>query len=377
MRTFHIYHPDEAIRSAVREKIDNLNKPKGSLGRLESLAEQICMVQQSLTPRLHHPCHLLLGGDHGIEREGVSVSPREVTWQQMINFTRGGGGVNMFCRQHGFDLRIVDMGVDYDLSGIPGIIDHKIARGTRNFLYEAAMSQEELDRSIDIGARLVDDCAQTGCNIICIGEMGIANTSPSSIWMSLFGGIPLDECIGAGAGLNDTGIAHKREVLRRALQGFLGASHCNHRAIYSLPSGRAGEGAACTNPQPSTLNPQQSEEVIRYFGGFEMTGAIGAMLRAAERGMLVMVDGFIMTSCMLAASQLYPEVLDYAVFCHSGDESGHQRMLQLMKAEPLLRLGLRLGEGTGALCAYPLIESAVRMVNEMNNFKNANITKYF
>ncbi len=384
MRTFHIYHPDEAIRSAVREKIDNLNKPKGSLGRLESLAEQICMVQQSLTPRLQHPCHLLLGGDHGIEREGVSVSPREVTWQQMINFTRGGGGVNMFCRQHGFDLKIVDMGVDYDLSGIPGIIDHKIARGTRNFLYEAAMSQEELDRSIDIGARLVDDCAQTGCNIICIGEMGIANTSPSSIWMSLFGGIPLDECIGAGAGLNDTGIAHKREVLRRALQGFLGASHCNHRAIYPLPSGRAGEGAACTNPQPSTLNPQpstinpqQSEEVIRYFGGFEMTGAIGAMLRAAERGMLVMVDGFIMTACMLAASQLYPEVLDYAIFCHSGDESGHQRMLQLMKAEPLLRLGLRLGEGTGALCAYPLIESAVRMVNEMNNFKNANITKYF
>ncbi len=417
MRTFHIYHPDEAIRSAVREKIDNLNKPKGSLGRLESLAEQICMVQQSLTPRLQHPCHLLLGGDHGIEREGVSVSPREVTWQQMINFTRGGGGVNMFCRQHGFDLKIVDMGVDYDLSGIPGIIDHKIARGTRNFLYEAAMSQEELDRSIDIGARLVDDCAQTGCNIICIGEMGIANTSPSSIWMSLFGGIPLDECIGAGAGLNDSGIAHKREVLRRALQGFLGAGgkgqgagdmpralNAQHstlnktqgagdmsRTLNSKPSTLNPQQAGATNPQPSTLNPQpstldpqpstlnpqQSEEVIRYFGGFEMTGAIGAMLRAAERGMLVMVDGFIMTACMLAASQLYPEVLDYAIFCHSGDESGHQRMLQLMNAEPLLRLGLRLGEGTGALCAYPLIESAVRMVNEMNNFKNANITKYF
>ena len=175
--------------------------------------------------------------------------------------------------------------------------------------------------------------------------------------MSIFGNIPLDECIGAGAGLNDEGIAHKRKVLGGAVD--------------SWEQGVRGKGQ-----ERCTLG-QEANDIIRYFGGFEMTGAIGAMLRAAERGMLIMVDGFIMTACMLAASQLYSEVLDYAIFCHSGDESGHARMLRLMNAEPLLHLGLRLGEGTGALCAYPIIESSVRMINEMNNFDNANITRYF
>ena len=134
MKHFKIQHTDKSLEQSIQQKIDHLNKPKGSLGRLEELALQICLIQQTLTPSLNHPCHLLLGGDHGIEREGVSVSPREVTWQQMINFTRGGGGVNMFCRQHGFKLRIVDTGVDYDLTNVEGIIDRKIARGTRNFL---------------------------------------------------------------------------------------------------------------------------------------------------------------------------------------------------------------------------------------------------
>ena len=306
---------------------------------------QICMAQQTLSPQLHHPCHLLLGGDHGIEREGVSISPRDVTWQQMINFTHGGGGVNMFCRQHGFKLRIVDMGVDHDLSGVPGILNRKIARGTKNFLHEPAMSEAEFNKAIDTGAELVDDCYAEGCNILCVGEMGIANTSPSSIWMHLYGQIPLDECIGAGAGLDVPGIRHKYEVLKEAV------SHYSH-----------------LSPLPSPL---------MYFGGFEMVAAIGAMLRAAERKMMVMVDGFIMSACSLAASHLYPQSLDYMIFGHCGDESGHKRMLELMHAEPLLHLGMRLGEGTGALCSYPIIVSAVNMMNEMNNFENANITKYF
>ena len=220
MKEFNIQSIDKALQASIQEKIDNLNKPTGSLGRLEELAMQICLIQQTLEPSLAHPCHLLLGGDHGIEREGVSVSPREVTWQQMLNFTRGGGGVNMFCRQHGFKLRIVDVGVDYDLSAVPGIIDRKIARGTRNFLYEPAMSKEEFDRAIMVGVELVDDCLQEGCHVFCIGEMGIANTSPSSIWMHLFCNIPLAECIGAGAGLNNEGIRHKYEVLSRAVENF-------------------------------------------------------------------------------------------------------------------------------------------------------------
>lgn len=336
------------MRSAVQAKIDHLNKPKGSLGRLEEVALQVCLVQQTLSPSLNHPCHLLLGADHGIEREGVSVSPRDVTWQQMINFTRGGGGVNMFCRQHGFDLRIVDVGVDHDLHDVPGIVDRKIARGTRNFRFEAAMNDEEFCRCIDVGASLADECVASGCQVLSIGEMGIGNTSPSSIWMSLFGNIPLEECVGAGAGLDTPGIRHKYEVLREALDRFL-----------------------VTVPQYDT------PAVVRYFGGFEMVAAIGAMLRAAEHRVLVLVDGFIMTACAIAAIRLYPDAQHYMVFTHCGDESGHRRMLDLVGARPLLQLGLRLGEGTGALCAFPLLDSAVRMVNEMNNFDNAHITKYF
>ena len=347
MKQFNIQPTDKSIADSIQQKIDHLNKPKGSLGRLEELAMQVCLIQHTLSPSLNHPCHLLLGGDHGIEREGVSVSPREVTWQQMINFTHGGGGVNMFCRQHGFDLSIVDMGVDYDLSDVEGVINRKIARGTRNFLHEPAMSEEQFNSTIEAGCSLVNDCAKKGCQILSVGEMGIANTSPSSIWMSLFGDIPLDECIGAGAGLSNPGIEHKRQVLNAALK------HYNETMA------------------PSDVN------AIRYFGGFEMVAAIGAMLRAAEQGMIVLVDGFIMTACAIAAIRLYPAAQDYMIFTHCGDESGHRRMLDIVGADPLLNLGLRLGEGTGALCAFPIIDSAVRMINEMNNFDTAKITKYF
>ena len=348
MKHFDIQSVDNSLQPAIQAKIDNLNKPKGSLGRLEKLAMQICLIQQTLEPSLAHPCHLLLGGDHGIEREGVSVSPREVTWQQMINFTHGGGGVNMFCRQHGFKLRIVDVGVDYDLSNIEGIIHRKIARGTKNFLYEPAMSEKEFDQAIQIGCDLVDDCIAEGCRILSIGEMGIANTSPSSIWMHLFTGIPLEDCIGAGAGLDTPGIRHKYEVLSNALANYQANTH---------------------HPTPITH--------IRHFGGYEMIAAIGAMLKAAEKHLVILVDGFIMTACALAAIQLYPAAKDYMIFTHCGDESGHKRMLNAMGANALLNLGLRLGEGTGALCAFPIVDSAVRMMNEMNNFDNARITKYF
>ena len=346
--TFDIEKPDDSLRQHIQQKIDNLNKPKGSLGRLESLAMQVCLIEQTLTPSLAHPCHLLLGGDHGIEREGVSVSPREVTWQQMINFTRGGGGVNMFCRQHGFDLSIVDVGVDYDLTPYPAIKNRKIAHGTENFLYGPAMTEAQYEAAMQVGVDLVNACHQKGCRIVSIGEMGIGNTSPSSIWMHLFTHIPLEECIGAGAGLNSEGIRHKYDILRQAVDRYQATAH-----------------------HSSPITP------IRYFGGYEMVAAVGAMLRAAELHLIILVDGFIMTACAMAACQLYPAAKDYMIFAHCGDESGHRRMLDALQAEPLLRLGLRLGEGTGALCAFPIVDSAVRMMNEMNNFDNANITRYF
>lgn len=350
MKEFNIQSVDKSLQTSIQEKIDNLNKPKGSLGRLETLAMQICLIQQTLTPKLLSPCHLLFGGDHGIEREGVSISPREVTWQQMINFTHGGGGVNMFCRQHGFKLRIIDVGVDHDLSGIDGIIHRKIARGTRNFLYEPAMTTEEFYQAIRIGSNLVDDCIADGCTILSIGEMGIANTSPSSIWMSLFGQLPLETCIGAGAGLATEGVYLKQQLLKRAVNHFL---------------------------TDNTVTSFSVEDIIAYFGGYEMVAAIGAMLRAAEQRLIILIDGFIMTACALAAIQLYPTAKEYMIFTHCGDENGHKKMLDILQVKALLNLGLRLGEGTGALCAFPIVDSAVRMINEMDHFEHAKITKYF
>ena len=346
------------LKKALQDKIDNLNKPKGSLGRLESLAMQIGLIQQTLSPRLNHPCHILFGGDHGIEREGVSFSPREVTWQQMINYGKGGGGVNMFCRQHGFKLRVVDVGVDFDfdLNKQSHIIDRKIAYGTKNFLYESAMTEDEWQRALAVGAEQVDACQAEGCNIISFGEMGIANTSPSSVLMHLFLDIPLVECVGAGSGLSSEGIRHKYEVLQAAVD------HSGFRS---------------KDLSSEDVTSSDASTATRYFVGFEMAAAIGGMLRAAQHRMVILVDGFIMTACMLAASRMQPTVLDCAVFGHCGDEGGPKRMLDAMGAEPLLHLGLRLGEGTGAICAFPIVQSAVNMINQMDNFAHAEITKYF
>ena len=344
---FHISRPDQAIRPALQEKIDDLTKPKGSLGRLEELALQVGLIQQTLSPALRHPQNIVFAADHGIVDEGVSIAPKEVTWQQVCHFTHphGTGGVNFLCRQHGFTLKVVDAGVDVDLPRDRGIIDLKVGRGTRNFLHGPAMTAAEMEQCLAGGASVVRQCFEEGSNVLSFGEMGIGNTSPSSIWMSYFTGIPLAECVGAGSGLDSAGIRHKYEVLSQAMANY------------------GGDGSP--------------RDIIRWFGGFEMVMAVGAMLQAAELHMVILVDGFIMTNCMLAASKLYPEVLDYAVFGHCGDESGHRKVLDALGAKPILSLGLRLGEGTGAICAYPVLDSAVRMINQMDTFSGADITKYF
>lgn len=345
MKELHITAPDEQIRPLLVDKINNLTKPKGSLGRLEELALQIGLIQQTLTPKLSHPQNIIFAADHGIVAEGVSVSPKEITWQQIYNFLQGGAGVNFLCRQHGFKLKIVDAGVDYDLPYERGIINRKVRRGTANFLHEAAMTMEEMERCLAYGAEVVHQCHEEGSNVLSFGEMGIGNTSASSMWMHCLTGIPLEECVGAGAGLDREGVNHKLQVLQQALDHY------------------PGDGSP--------------RDIIRYFGGLEMVMAVGAMLQAASLGMVILVDGFIMTNCMLAASKLCPEVLHYAIFCHCGDESGHRLVLNTLGAKPILHLSLRLGEGTGAICAYPIIDSAVRMINEMDSFTNASITKYF
>ena len=345
MITFSIKSPDSSLEPALRHKVDNLTKPKGSLGMLERLAIQIGLIQHTLTPHLDRPCNILFAADHGIIEEGVSVSPKEVTWQQLGHFAKGGAGINFLCRQHGFRLVLVDAGVDYDIPSGHGIIDRKVGRSTRNFLHGPAMTREELDQCLRSGAEIVDMVAAEGTNTISFGEMGSGNTSSSSMWMHAFAGTPLPQCVGAGAGLDDAGIRHKLDVLTQAWDNY------------------TGDGT--------------TEDLMAWFGGDEMAMAVGGMLRAAELGMVIIVDGFIMTSCMLAASKLHPEVKGYAVYGHQGDESGHKLALQALGARPLLHLDLRLGEGSGAVCAYPILESAVRMINEMDSFADVNVTKYF
>lgn len=343
--SFHITRPDNTIRKALQEKIDNLTKPQGSLGVLEDLALQIGWIQQTLNPVLRNPYNVVFAGDHGIAAEGVSISPAEVTRQMISNFLDGGAGVNFLARQHGFCLKVVDSGVNFDFPPIEGLIDLKVRKGTRNYLHEAAMTPEEAQLALERGAKVVSQCHKEGCNVISFGEMGIANTSSSSMWMHCLTGIPLDKCIGAGCGLDSEGIRHKYNVLKQAMDNY------------------KGDGSAA--------------DIMRYFGGYEMVMAVGGMLQAAELGMIILVDGFIMTNCMLMASRLCPEVMHYAVFGHQGDEAGHKLVLDYLLVKAILHLGFRLGEGTGAICAYPIVDSAVRMINEMNTFGCAQITKYF
>lgn len=345
MISFHIQKPDTAIAAALQDKIDNLTKPKGSLGVLEELAFQIGLIQQTLSPALCHPVNVIYASDHGIADEGVSKSPKEVTRQVVYNFLNGGAGICFLSHQHGFEIKIVDGGVDFDFPDIPQLINRKIRKGTRNFLHEAAMTQAEMEQALQYGADIVTDCHNEGCNVVSFGEMGIGNTAASSMWMTCFTGIPLVECVGAGSGLDNEGVKHKYNVLKKALENYQG--------------------------DKSTL------DIIRYFGGYEMVMAVGGMLRAAELKMIILVDGFIMTNCVLAASRLYPEMLPYCIFGHCGDEAGHKRLLDVLHARPLLSLGMRLGEGSGAVCAYPIVDSAVRMINEMHSFKQASVTKYF
>lgn len=347
MRSFIIPPLSHDLKLELRQRVDSLTKPKGALGRLEEIAIQVGQILNSTTPRLSHPTNIVFCADHGIVDEGISQSPKEVTWQVVLNMLSGGAGVCYLCKQHGIELRIVDVGVDYDFDTdkMERLVSRKISRGTRSYLHGYAMTEQELDQAIEIGCNEVDLARDRGCNIVSFGEMGITNTSASALWMHLLTQHPLIDCVGRGSGLSDAGVAHKYNILSQALSNYSG--------------------------------DRSPRDVIQYFGGLEMVAAVGGMLRAAELRMPIIIDGFIMTACMLAASKLYPEVQSYAIFGHQGDESGHARLLKSMNALPILDLSMRLGEGSGAVCAYPIIDSAVRMLSEMATFQGAGVTKYF
>jgi nicotinate-nucleotide--dimethylbenzimidazole phosphoribosyltransferase len=329
------------LQEQLQHKIDLKTKPLGSLGMLEQLALQIGTVQNTLTPSLSRPTILVFAADHGLSDEGVSPYPKDVTWQMVMNFVAGGAAINVFCRQNGIELKVVDAGVDYDFpAGVP-VINAKIARGSRNMRREPAMTIEECSAAIQRGRELVKMEAAKGCNIIGFGEMGIGNTSASSLLMHRFLHLPIETCVGAGTGSQGEHFAKKTAILKEVSEKY---------------------------------NPQTAEETLATFGGLEIAMMTGAMLEAAERKMIVLVDGFIASAAALSALRMKPEVHGSLIFCHSSDERGHKQMLKELKVSPVLSLGLRLGEGTGAALAYPLVQAAVSFLNEMASFEDAGVS---
>jgi len=332
---------NSTLRAALQTKIDQKTKPLGSLGQLESLALQVGLCQNSLTPSLNKPCVLIFAGDHGIVESGVSAYPQTVTAQMVANFLDGGAAISVFARQHDIELLIVDAGVNADLSSHPKLIDAKIDKGTRNFSIQPAMTAEECAKALQAGADQVLRQYENGCNCIGFGEMGIGNTSSAAMLMHRLTGLSLVRCVGRGTGLNDGQLQHKVVVLQRAL-----------------------------NKHKDATEPL---DVLATFGGFEIAMMVGAYLKAAELGMLILVDGFIAGTALLVANKLHPHVLDYCVFSHVSSEQGHQALLNQFNAKPLLNLELRLGEGSGIALAYPLLQSAVVFLNEMATFAEAGV----
>ncbi|TDO01191.1 nicotinate-nucleotide--dimethylbenzimidazole phosphoribosyltransferase [Sunxiuqinia elliptica] len=338
---FEIPGFSDDLREAIQHKLDNKAKPVGSLGRLESLAKQVALIQNSLTPQLNNPVMLTVAADHGITAEGVSPCPVEITWQQVHNFLSGGGGIGLLSRVYGMDLHVVDAGVNYDFKAHPKLIDAKVAKGSRNFLKEPAMTDEECMQAFNNGRSIVASFHEKGSNIIGFGEMGIGNTTPASALMSIICKLPVNDCVGPGAGLDNEGVLNKCRVIEQAIE--------KHGISSSVLQNLA------------------------RFGGFEIATIAGGMFEAATRRMVILVDGFITTGGLLVAQELNRKVLDYCVFAHVSDEQGHQKMLAYMQADPLLSFGLRLGEGTGAALAYPMIKGAVAVLSEMTSFEEAQV----
>jgi len=342
---FNIVRPDQGLAAALQHKIDRKTKPLNALGQLEVVAKQIGLIQQSLNPQLTQPQMLVFAGDHGAAQAGVSAYPQDVTWQMVENFLAGGAAINVFARRNGIDLAVVDAGVAHDFGPRAGLIDAKVAPGTANYIEQPAMTPEQCAMAIARGADLVTNLAASGCNVVGFGEMGIGNTASASLITHCLTGVALADCVGRGTGLNDAGLARKQALLEQALQRY-----------------RNGGGT------------DEALNVLAEFGGFEIAMLVGAMLAAAQAKMVLLIDGFIVGSAALTAARLAPALTAYCIFCHRSVEPGHTAQLQALGAEPLLDLGLRLGEGTGAVLAWPLVQAAVNFLNEMASFESAGVS---
>jgi nicotinate-nucleotide--dimethylbenzimidazole phosphoribosyltransferase len=334
-------HCEPFLQTSLQHRIDRKTKPLGSLGRLEALSVQVGLIQGTERPVLTEPQLIVFAGDHGLAARGVSAYPSDVTWQMVENFLAGGAAVSVLARQHGLALTVVDAGVAHDFGLRPGgsLLDRKVARGTADALLQPAMTAAQCAQAVQAG---MDVLRGLPGNAVLLGEMGIGNTSSAALLLSRLTGADIDGCTGRGTGLDDAGLARKRFLLREVLARHPGA----------------------TAPW----------DAMAAFGGFEIAMLAGAALQAASERRIVVVDGFIAGAALLWASRLVPEVLGYCVWAHRSAEAGHRLMMEALGADPLLDLGLRLGEGSGGALAWPLVDSAVRVLNEMASFESAGVS---
>ncbi|MFP4166348.1 MAG: nicotinate-nucleotide--dimethylbenzimidazole phosphoribosyltransferase [Opitutales bacterium] len=332
---------DDALFQAVTRRIDEKTKPLGALGRLEEIARRIALIQRTTKPELHDPTVLVFAGDHGVTAEGVSVFPPSVTHEMVKNFLHGGAAINVFARQNNCALKIIDAGISDPVDADDSLLNRRICSGTRNFAKEPAMSAAQLVQCLRSGIELPNETAPAS-NVFFFGEMGIGNTTSASALMAALTGRSPKECVGAGSGLAAEGITHKTSIIQQAL-----ALH-----------------------QPETI-----ADALRCFGGFEILMMAGAMVGAASRRSIIVADGHISTAALLVACRLVPEVAEYAFASHCSAEAPHRLMCEEVGLEPLLNLGLRLGEGTGAVLVYPLLLASVNFLNEMASFAEAGVSE--
>ena len=327
---------------ALQRRLDSRTKPQGSLGALEALGIRIGQSLDTDQPRFTQPTIMIFAADHGIAKDGVSTAPSEVTGQMLRNYLAGGAAINVLARQHGLALQVIDAGVASDVPAHPGLTSRRIAPGTRNFRLEPAMTSAQCAAALDAGRELAGAALRSGSNALLLGEMGIGNTSCAAILLHRRLGWPMEDCVGRGTGLNDAGLLRKTLLLTEAAKRV-----------------------------PGKLSPR---DTLVEFGGFEMAMLTGAMLEAARHPCIVVVDGFAVSVAALLAIQMDADVARRCVFSHCSAEKGHRALLAHLKAHPLLDLQLRLGEGSGAALAWPLVDATARLMSEMASFESAGVT---
>ena len=328
------------LGTKLRNKLDNKTKPINALGRLEDLALRIGLILGNENPELIKPQMLVCAADHGLTAEGISAYPSDVTWQMVENFLAGGAAVSVLSKQNNISLNVVDCGVRHDFEPRAGLFIQKVSKGTKNALQGPAMSNEECQQAINNGMSVVREL--TG-NSLLIGEMGIGNSSAAAMLLARLTGKDISSCTGSGTGMFGDDLEKKTAILERVLE--------KHKKA------------------------KEPLDALAAFGGLEVATLTGAVIQAASERRVIVVDGFIASSAVLVASRLRPKVLDYCIFSHRSDEQGHSLMLDEMNAEPLFDLKLRLGEGSGAALAWPLLVSACTILREMASFEAAGVSR--